>query len=167
LLIKLQNFSKVKPYVIRQVPVCGEFNNWRVSMGLAEKRAIKEFQDTKYPDLIKEVHNACSFEVTLDIQWETLSKDGMAHLVSDAILKVYFQPIIGALKEICADDMGKEALRSSLKKIQFCNTKEAFSPAKAIFFVDGVLSIDHQPFSNIDDVADRRKYIVKILENAL
>jgi hypothetical protein len=42
-----------------------------------------------------------------------------------------------------------------------------YSPSAAITFEDKVLTIDHDPVTNIDDVTDRTDYMIKILEKGL
>ena len=136
-------------------------------MGLAEKRAVKEFQEGQYPNLKSAIDTACGFDVPIKVEWETLSEDGMSHLFSDAIAKIYFQPVIDGFKEICQDDMGKEALQGALKEVVFRNSGSHSNPNAAIHFEGGVLTVDHKPFSNIDDVSDRTKHLVSLLEKNL
>jgi len=138
---------------------------WR--MGLAEKRAIKEFQDTIYPGLTKELHDVCGFAVDIEIQWETVTQDGMGHMFNESLTKVYFQPVIEAMKEICVDDMGREALKDGLKKLVFCNTKGTYLASEAISFEGGVLQVDHEPYSNLNHLDERRKRIVELVSSAL
>jgi len=136
-------------------------------MGLAARRVIKELQENQYPKLLASITEACGFEPILEVDWDLWADDKMVHLASDSILKVFFQPVAEALKEISSDEMGAEALKNSLKKIVFSNKNGAFSPAKAITFEDGILSVDHEPYSNMDDIKDRKKFLINLLENNL
>ncbi len=131
-------------------------------MGLAEKRAIKEFQDNSYPGLKKDIDEAAKFEVALDVQWETLAAEGYAHMLGEAIPKVFFKPVIKAFKSICEDDMGKEALQGALKKVVFCS-----SGSTNISFGAGELRVDNGPVTNVDYWEERRDKIVKLIEAAL
>ena len=85
--------------------------------------------------------------------------------------KVYFEPLIAALKKVSVDDMGREALREALRegvqKIVFCNRSD--SHVRDHFSLEGgVLTIDHKPFSNIDrGAADREQWIEDVLNAAL
>ncbi|OVE76813.1 hypothetical protein BVX98_04680 [bacterium F11] len=135
-------------------------------MGLAEKRAVKEFQDGAFPGLKKQIDEAAGFDVPLDVNWDSLGVEGLAHLYADAFEKVYFIPVIEALKKICADDMGKEALKGSLKNIVLSNTEDKSGEA-GIGYEGGTLKIDHKPTTNIGDVSLRTNAIVKKLESAL
>lgn len=82
------------------------------SLGLAERRALKEYQDTKFPELDKKVDEAAGFDVKLTVEWDKLAQAGEADAYSsdDYFTASYFTPLIEALKQIAKDDMGKNAL---------------------------------------------------------
>ncbi len=86
-----------------------------------------------------------------------MAEDGYDHLYAEAFPKVYFQPATQAFEGICIDDMGKEAMQSSLKKIVIQNAGDITSAPKWATFADGVLTLDHKPCSNIDYIDDRAK----------
>lgn len=136
-------------------------------MGLAERRAIKEFQEKSLPGLRAEIDKLAGKTVELDIHWEQLAKEDGAANYNDWWRKVYFQPVINALKSITRDQIGKDAIQDGFRKIIFCNTRNAYSAESAISFTSGELTIDHDPGSNVDYVADRADCIVKIVERAL
>ena len=135
-------------------------------MGLAERRVIKEFQDTKYPELKKAIDDAAGFPVEMDVQWDTLALEGSSHLFLSCFPKIYFQPLIDGFTSICKDDMGKEALKGALKKVVICNVKGKHSET-GITFANGILEIDHLQTSNVDNVKDRTKGVIKVLEKSL
>ena len=135
-------------------------------MGLAERRAIKEFQDNILPDLKKKIDTAAGFEVALDVDWDTLAQEDYGHMYNEAWEKVYFQSLEEALKSICADDMGKEALQESLKSVAFKHTGDHWG-LEGIKFDGGVLTVDHAPITNIDDIKQRADKITEILEKSL
>jgi hypothetical protein len=136
-------------------------------MGLAERRATKEFQDHALPALRAEIDALCGQPVELEIHWEQLAKEDYAHVYDESWRKVYFQPVLSALTSICRDELGKEAIKAGLKKIVFCNTRGAYSADSAISFTAGELTIDHEPCTNIDYVEERSNHLVKIVEKAL
>ena len=135
-------------------------------MGLAERRATKEFQDKHFPELKNEIHKYAGHPVPIEINWEQLAVEGRQDDFQDSWTKVYFKPVIEALRQVGRDDMGKEALKTGLKKIEFRNSKGAYSPQSAITFQSGALVIDHE-LSNVDYVEDRKNYIVEIVEKGL
>lgn len=136
-------------------------------MGLAERRAVKEFQDKSYPGLKADIEQAAGFAVPIEVSWDQLAKEDYASSYGEFWNKVYFQPLIAALKKITRDDIGRDAIRDGLKKITLTNTKGAYSAESAITFAGGELVIDHDPATNVDYIDDRTDHLVKILERAL
>lgn len=135
-------------------------------MGLAERRAAKNFQDETYPKLKAEIDAAAGFETNLEIDWTSLATDDMAHLYEECWPKVYFRPLVDAFTAVCVDDMGKEALAEGLKQIVIKNENDRSNP-NGFTFEGGVLTIDHKPTTNVDDVKDRASAIQKLLEKGL
>ncbi|HJZ87536.1 MAG TPA: hypothetical protein VKN99_20320 [Polyangia bacterium] len=136
-------------------------------MGLAERRAAKEYETKHLPRLKQEIVQAAGFEVPIEINWESLSAPDQAHLYEECWTKVYFTPLIGAFKAICVDDLGKDALKGSLKKIVITNTAGIYYGDRMASFMDGVLTLNHEPTTNVDSIEERQKGIQKTLEAAL
>jgi hypothetical protein len=135
-------------------------------MGLAEKRVVKDFETNVYPGLKKQIDETAGFEVTVEVRWDTLAKDdGYTHLWKEGWPKIYFEPLVAALKSICADDLGRDALKGALKKIVIQNAKDSYSSYWSTF-EDGVLTLDYQ-FTNVDEVQDRTNVLRETLEKAL
>lgn len=135
-------------------------------MGLAERRAVKAYQDNHFPAWKQAIDAAAGFTVELEVEWPTLAADGYDHMYQEAFDKVYFEPLVGALKDVCQDDMGREALRDGLKRVVVCNRSGTYGES-AITFQSGVLTIDHEPVTNLSDVSLRQEAIVKNLEKGL
>jgi hypothetical protein len=136
-------------------------------MGIAERRATKEFQEKSLPGLLAEIRKHAGFEIPIDITWEQLAKVDYADSYGENWQKVYFTPTIEALKSIARDEMGRDALKAGLKAIKFCNTSDKYSASSAVTFGGGELVIDHDPCCNVDYVTDRTDVIRKELERAL
>ena len=107
-------------------------------MGLAERRAVKEFQDGNFPTLHQEINTAAGFDVNINVDWDTLAVDGMSHCYTEGF-SLLFGTVRDALGEICADDMGKEALKEALKSVHVCNTLDTCAESNAVSFEDGIL----------------------------
>lgn len=135
-------------------------------MGLAERRASKEFQDKQFPDLRNEIHKLAGFPVPIEVSWDQLAVEGQTDYYKEAWTEIFFKPVIEGLRQIGRDDMGKEALKAGLKKIEFRNSAGAYSPTSAITFQNGHLVIDHE-LSNVGDTKDRTKYLIEIVEKGL
>jgi len=136
-------------------------------MGLAERRATKTFQEKSFPALQADIEKLAGFPVGLEVNWDQLAKESYADGYEENWRKVYFQPVLDALKSICRVDLGKEALQAGLKKIIFQNTKDTYSADAAVSFTGGELLIDHDPCTNVDYVKDRADAVQKVLEKGL
>ena len=135
-------------------------------MGLAERRATKEFQDKQFNELRNEIHKVAGFPVPIEVIWEQLAVEGQVEYYKEAWTEIFFKPVIEGLRQIGRDEMGKEAIKSGLKKIEFRNSQGAYSPHSAISFISGTLVIDHE-LSNVGDTKDRTKYVIEVVEKGL
>ncbi|MCP3135950.1 hypothetical protein [Pyxidicoccus xibeiensis] len=135
-------------------------------MGIAERKAAKQFEETHYPKLKKDLDAAARFEVTVEVDWASLAAEGYEHLYEEAWPKVYFAPLIGALRAICQDDLGRESLQGSLRRVVIRNSAGNSSASSVARFQDGVLTLDHEPVTNVDEVEDRQQAIQQALESA-
>ncbi len=134
--------------------------------GLAERRAIKSYQESEFPALEAELRGLLGEEKSLEVDWESFYHQNAAcQFWADNLTKVYFRPVIEALKSITADEMGREALAESIEGIKFGNTDNRYSDYARL--EGNVLVIDHCPMSNVDDVDTRAKTITRFLEDNL
>ena len=136
-------------------------------MGPTERRAAKEFENTRFPALRDQIVEQVGFAVSIEVDWNQIAVDGYAHMFDEAWPEVYFKPVIEGLRRISRDEMGKAALQGALEKIELRNSTGAYSPSDAITFAGGTLVIDHAPVSNVDDTKARTDYLVEVLERAL
>ena len=131
-------------------------------MGLVEIRAAKQFETEKLPKLRAEINQVTEFEVPLEVNWLALAAEGYADDYTEFFYKVYFLPLIEALKGICIDYMGKQALRYSLKKIIITN-EDGLQPQ----FNGGVLYLPYNSIADINYWVERKNDIQTVLENGL
>jgi len=135
-------------------------------MGLKEKRACQEFMTSNFPALKAKIDAAAKMTINLEVEWEGLQDPGMDHLYAEAWPKVYFEPLVKGLTVIAGDDMGAKALAGGLKKIVVKND-DTFANPEGITFAGGVLTINHKPTTNMDNVSDRANKVQSLLENGL
>ena len=135
-------------------------------MGLAERRASKEFQDKHFPELRNEIQKLVGFPVPIEVIWDQIAVEGQTEYYKESWTEIFFKPVIDGLRQIARDEMGKEALKGGLKRIEFRNSAGVYSPGSAITFQDGQLVIDHE-LSNVGDTKDRTKYLIEIVEKGL
>jgi hypothetical protein len=135
-------------------------------MGLAERRAAEQFKNDDYPNWQAKIDKAAGFEVPVEVTWEELAVADYTSSYAEFFAKVYFQPLVTTLTAITVDEMGKTALRDGLKKIIVRNTDQYYGTS-GFTFADGVLTLDHKPHTNVDDIDERAKGLQRILESRL
>jgi hypothetical protein len=133
-------------------------------MGLAERRATKAFIDNMFPSYRKQIQDLVGFEVPIEVQWTFLAVDDKAPTYEDDWPKMYFRPLLEALRAVTSDDIGKEGLQQELKRIIIQNSTGNYSCDRWASFRNGVLTLDHDPHTNVDYVEDRRIAIINALE---
>ncbi len=136
-------------------------------MNLAERRVVRDFQTNQAPGYLERIHEALGFEAPVEIDWETLAQPGESRLYAESWPDVYFEPLIGGLKTVGRDQLGKDALKDGLKKIVIQNTIGCYNPDRWAAFEDGVLTLDHEPLTNVGDKNEREDALVKLLESKL
>jgi hypothetical protein len=90
-------------------------------MGLNERRNIKELQDTTFPARVKEIEEICGKAIPYDVDWDSLADDAEGLNFID---NLSCHRLNMALRVICSDDMGKEAVRDGLKSIKLKNVQD-------------------------------------------
>ena len=105
-------------------------------MGLNERRKIKELQDNVFPGRVKEIEEICGKAIPYEVDWDSLADD-MEGL--NFIDNISCHRLNMALRVICQDEMGKEAVRQGLKVIKLKNVKD--KSAMKMSFEGGVLEM--------------------------
>src|SRR3954454_11232108 len=105
-------------------------------MGLNERRKMKELQEVVFPGRVKEIEEICGKPIPYEIDWDSLSDDAAGLNFID---NISCHRLNMALRVICQDDLGKQAVRDGLKKIKLKNVKD--KSAMKLSFDDGVLEM--------------------------
>jgi hypothetical protein len=105
-------------------------------MGLNERRKIKELQETTLPERVKEIEEICGKAIPYEVDWDSLADDaeGLNFLDNLSCHRLNM-----ALRTICMDDMGKEAVRAGLTLVKLGNVKD--KAQMKISFDGGVLEM--------------------------
>jgi hypothetical protein len=101
-----------------------------------ERRKIKELQDEVLPGRVKEIEEICGKPIPYEVDWDSLAEDAAGLNFLD---NISCHRLNMALRMICLDDMGKEAVRESLKLIRLRNVADA--AARHISFDGGILEM--------------------------
>ncbi len=104
-------------------------------MGLNERRKMKELQETMLPGRVKEIEEICGAPIPYEVDWDSFSEDleGLNFLDNLSCHRLNM-----ALRVICSDELGKEAVREALKAIRLKNVPK---DAMKLAFTDGVLEM--------------------------
>jgi hypothetical protein len=105
-------------------------------MGLNERRKIKEMQEVTLPGRVKEIEEICGAPIPYQVDWESMADDGQALNFVD---NISCHRLNMALRMICQDDMGKQAVREGLKEVRLKNVKDRES--MSMNFNGGVLEM--------------------------
>lgn len=105
-------------------------------MGLNERRKIKELQDTVLPERTAELTEISGGQIAYDIDWDSFADDleGLNFMDNLSCHRTNM-----ALRVICSDELGKEAVQESLKTIKLKNVKT--KDEMSISFGGGVLEM--------------------------
>ena len=108
-------------------------------MGLAEKRALKAFQEEHYAKCLASVARIARKEVPIDVEWDALA----AHISPEKAHKYwnesFFLPVVTALEKIAADSFGRDSLQEQLVRIRIKgNSRHVFQ----VSWKTGALTLD-------------------------
>jgi hypothetical protein len=114
-------------------------------MGLEERRMIKNLEEEVLPGRVKEIEEISGAPVPYDVDWDSFDGDLTALNFVD---NVSCHRLNMALRVICADDLGKEAVRDTLKRVRLKNVKETAD--KSIKFEANTLEMTCAYASGLD-----------------
>lgn len=105
-------------------------------MGLAEKRKINELQEITLPEREAEIAEICGVAIPYEVDWDSFADDleGLNFLDNLSCHRLNM-----ALRVICLDDLGKEAVAESIKVIRLKNV--AKPDMRLAFGDDGALEM--------------------------
>ena len=130
-------------------------------MGLNERRKIEELKTTTFPGRVKEIEEICGKPVGYDVDWDSLVDDAEGLNFLD---NISCHRLNMALRMICQDDLGKEAVRDGLKSVKLKNVKD--KAAMRMDFQNGVLEM-HCAYALRTDGMYSDNEIQKVIEKGL
>src|SRR5437660_9933106 len=105
-------------------------------MGLNERRKVEELKNTTFPGRVKEIEEICGKPIPYEIDWASIQDDMEALNFID---NISCHRLNMALRVICQDEMGKQAVRDGLKSVKLKNVKD--KSAMKMAFDGGVLEM--------------------------
>ncbi len=130
-------------------------------MGLPERRKIKELQDITLPERSREIAEICGRAVSYEVDWASLENDAQALNFLD---NLSCHRLNMALRVICQDEMGKEAVRDGLKQVRLKNVAQP--QQRHLAFAGGVLEM-HCAYAQGTDGMHSDQAIRELLLGAL
>jgi hypothetical protein len=122
-------------------------------MGLNERRKIKELQETVLPGRVKEIEEICGKAIPYQVDFDSMADSFEALNFMD---NCSCHRLNMALRMVCADDMGKEAVRDGLKLIKLKNVPDRAS--MKLTFEGGTLEMHndyaHQNYFSDNDIRE-------------
>ncbi|WP_163407016.1 hypothetical protein [Flavobacterium ajazii] len=108
-------------------------------MGLAEKRLAEAIKVEKLPEFEAKLKDKAGYDIKVDIDWNTFTAFNQYPLER---LDIVFDDLESFVKKICADDLGKEALKDKLTTIHLTNTEH--NDEVKMELKDNTLFLTHQ-----------------------
>jgi hypothetical protein len=105
-------------------------------MGLEERRRIKQFEEEILPGREAEIVEICGTAIPYEVDWESFEGDLTALNFLD---NISCHRLNMALRVICADELGKEAVREAVTKVRLRNVPR--TDEKVLRFAGGVLDM--------------------------
>lgn len=138
-------------------------------LGLADRRALKEFQDNYYPGWLKEFHAAAGTKIAVDVNWESLFFQVPEDMDRESLTNLwknnFFEPLTVAFKALTTDEMGKKAVKDGIKKITI-NGAEANSASHSKL-ENGTFAVKFSPTNGANYPADIGRSWCEYLETKL
>jgi hypothetical protein len=95
-------------------------------MGLAERRRIATIKDVHNPRFQSALNDAIGFEMPFEIDVASFPENGTVLDCYDYYFESYGPGlVVNVMKDICVDNLGKEAVQAKFKKIVFQNTAKS------------------------------------------
>ncbi|HVT81583.1 MAG TPA: hypothetical protein VHM90_13120, partial [Phycisphaerae bacterium] len=104
-------------------------------MGLDERRKAKEIQDTILPGRVKEIEEICGKPIPYEVDWASFDDLQSLNFMDNCSC----HRLNMALRVICQDAMGKDAVKEGLKWIKLKNVKD--KAAMKLSFEGGTLEM--------------------------
>ncbi len=105
-------------------------------MGLNQRRKIEDLKTNTFPGRVKEIEEICGKGIAYEIDWDSLADDAEGLNFID---NISCHRLNMALRVICQDEMGKQAVRDGLKLVKLKNVKD--KSAMKMTFDQGVLEM--------------------------
>ena len=137
-------------------------------MGLAEKKAIHDFQTTQWPAMLQRMQTAAGYNLEVVPLWDTL----VPHEKNVAKYAYYFEqffvlPIENCFKEFAKDSFTKSAVSNGIKKITLSNTKNNYYTTDWATVTLPEVNLEWDLWTNVDRLEERTTTLKTAIEKSL
>lgn len=138
-------------------------------MGLAERRRVAAIKEQLAPRFQKELNEALGFEMPFELDVGSFPEDAKVLDCWDWYFESYGPPLVArVMKAVCADALGREAVKAKFDKILFKNAarSEAESGEKSVAIENRTLVVAESFYGYSDKLfgeADLQKAIEDML----
>ncbi len=137
-------------------------------MGLAEKKALHDFQTTAWPEMLKRIQTAAGYNLEVVPLWDTLvPHEKNAPKYTHFFEQFFVLPIENCFREFAKDDFTKSAVSSGIKKITLSNTKNNYYTTDWATVSLPEVNLEWDLWTNVDRLDERVSTLKKAIEKAL
>lgn len=137
-------------------------------MGLAEKKAVHDFQTNEWPKMAERIKAAAGYDLEVVPLWEHLvPHEKNAPRYAYFFEQIFVIPIENCFKEFAKDNFTKEAVSKGIKKITLSNTKNIYSETQWLTMNPPEINLEWDIWTNVDRVQGRTESLKKAIEKAL
>lgn len=138
-------------------------------MGLAERRRIATIKEQHNPRFQKELNDAIGFSMPFEIDIATFPENTTVLDCYDYYYESYGPGLVPkVMKSVCADAMGKDAVKAKMDKIVFRNTAKSGDDAgDKSLKLDGRTLVVSSSFYGYSDKLYGEDELQKLIENML
>jgi hypothetical protein len=111
-------------------------------MGLQEKRLLKQVLEEQRPQTKAEIKEICGAEIPVEIDQDSFMNDQYAKGCLEGVKGYGMDMAVEALKLVCKDDMGKDAVKEGLKKVLFRNLPNEKQMDLTTYMKEGVVTVE-------------------------
>ncbi len=106
-------------------------------MGLAERRLVATAQEQEFKPFAENMKNILGYEVTLTFDWGAVENHSDCQWIcsNKKATDYMFNRLEETFKAVCADDMGKTAVREKLKEIKMVPSAGDLEFAGGVFTI--------------------------------
>lgn len=136
-------------------------------MGLAEKRLVAAFEKDALPRWKERIAAVAGFPFEWQVDYDLLVKPDFLSAYPETLDYNFFLPLEQALQSVCADDLGRDSLRATIKRVKLTSDRPWSS---MLARVEGdLLVLDCDPSYERSEaaIAEYTPRITKVLEDAL